>query len=212
MIERTNSQWLADLRTTGDRQNQALADLRAILVRGLTFTLADRWAAYDPRLTELAEEVAQETLLNVLAHLHTFEGRSRFTTWAQKIAVRAAATELRRHRWRDVPLPEPEAEADTPAAELPDPAPTPESQTERRDLARLVQTLLAEALTDKQHAALHALAVRGQSVEETARQLRLNPNALYKLIHDARARLKARLAAEGLSLAQLWSVFDPPHR
>ena len=36
--------------------------------------------------------------------IDTFEGRSQFTTWAYKIAVRVALNELRRRRWRDVSL------------------------------------------------------------------------------------------------------------
>lgn len=43
----------------------------------------------------------QETLLRVLDQLDTFEGRSLFTTWVHKIAIRIALTELRRKRWRD---------------------------------------------------------------------------------------------------------------
>ncbi|NIR25616.1 MAG: RNA polymerase sigma factor, partial [Gammaproteobacteria bacterium] len=45
-------------------------------------------------------------LLRALDHLHTFEGRSKFTTWVHKIAVRVALTELRRKRWEDVSLDE----------------------------------------------------------------------------------------------------------
>ncbi|NOH03849.1 MAG: hypothetical protein HND47_18735 [Chloroflexi bacterium] len=33
--------------------------------------------------------------------MDTFEGRSLFTTWVHKIAIRIALTELRRKRWRD---------------------------------------------------------------------------------------------------------------
>ncbi|MDH4136346.1 MAG: hypothetical protein OEW09_06480, partial [Anaerolineae bacterium] len=55
--------------------------------------------------------------VKILDGLDSFRGESRFTTWAQKIAVRVAFTELRRHRWRDVSLDEmtgsPEADPST---------------------------------------------------------------------------------------------------
>ena len=92
MIERTNQEWLAALRGPG--RDEALADLRALLVRGLGYALAGHPNVDDSAL----EDFAQDALLKILAGLDSFRGESRFTTWAQKIAVRVALTELRRHR------------------------------------------------------------------------------------------------------------------
>ena len=80
-----------------------LADLRVIVVAGLRLSLAGWVDTTGPEFEPLAEDFAQETLLKVLAHLDSFEGRSQFTTWVHKIAVRVALTELRR-RWKDVSL------------------------------------------------------------------------------------------------------------
>ena len=99
MLDRSNDDWLAALRGTPD--DEALLDLRNLLVRGLGFALADRLGA-DPEAS--IEDFAQESLLKILRSLDTFRGESQFTTWAQKIAVRVALTELRRRRWRDVSL------------------------------------------------------------------------------------------------------------
>jgi RNA polymerase sigma factor (sigma-70 family) len=98
MKDRTNQEWLDDLRGPG--RDDALADLRAFLVRGLGYSLANR-SDVDGALVE---DMAQEALLKILDSLDTFLGESRFTTWAQKIAVRVAFTELRRHHWRDLSL------------------------------------------------------------------------------------------------------------
>ena len=101
MPVRTNETWLADLRDNGQARELALEDLRAIIQKGLPFALS-RWLSPDqPQFNALVEEVTQETLLRVLDQLDTFEGRSQFTTWVHKIAVRIALTELRRKRWRD---------------------------------------------------------------------------------------------------------------
>jgi RNA polymerase sigma-70 factor (ECF subfamily) len=44
-------------------------------------------------------------------------------------------------------------------------------------------------------------------LEEAARRMGMNRNALYKLIHDARLRLKRRLEADGLTSQQVLSTF-----
>ena len=92
MKERTNQEWLADLQ--GPERDDALVDLRAFLVRGLRYALAGRSDGDDA----IIEDFVQDALLKILAALDTFRGESRFTTWAQKITVRVAYTELRRLR------------------------------------------------------------------------------------------------------------------
>ena len=101
---RTNAEWLANLGSPGPEREAALADLRAQVLAGLPRALSPFLSPADPRFEPLAEETAQETLLRVLDRLHTFEGRSQFTTWAHKIAIRVALTELRRQRWKDASL------------------------------------------------------------------------------------------------------------
>jgi len=209
MDKRTNEEWIADLRAGGERQAQALEDLRATILRGLPYAIAGRLAPNSPESEALVEEVAQETLMRVLEYLDTFEGRSQFTTWAHKIAVRAALTELRRVRWREVPLPEMEMneEGDASYRELPDHQPSPEDQIDRKDMMRRVNRLIMEELTEKQRKALMA-TMEGFPLEEAAQRLGMNRNALYKLMHDARLRLKKRLEKEGLTPQQVLSVFE----
>src|SRR5574341_812442 len=210
MTKRTNDEWLEDLRTEGDQQAQALEDLRAIILRGLPYAIAWRLDPNSPESEALAEEVVQETLMRVLEYMDTFEGRSQFTTWAHKIAVRAALTELRRRRWREVPLPEMEMneDADTSYRELPDNQAGPEDQVDRNDMLKRVNRIIMEELTEKQRKALMAVAMQGFPLEEAARRMGTNRNALYKMMHDARLRLKKRLEKEGFTLQQVLSVFE----
>ena len=139
--------------------------------------------------------------MRVLDNLDTFEGRSQFTTWAHKIAVRAALTELRHRRWREVPLPEMQMheESDTMEHELPDGQASPEEQVDRSDMLQRVNRILMEELTAKQRQALMAVGIQGYPLEEAAQRLGINRNALYKLMHDARVRLKKRLEEDGLT-------------
>ena len=63
------------------------------------------------------------------------------------------------------------------------------------------------AQTDKQRQALVA-KIQGMPLEEVARRMGSNRNALYKLIHDARQRLKERLLAEGLAAEEILAAFE----
>lgn len=213
MEKRTNEEWLAELRAGGEQQAMALQDLRAIILRGLPYAIAGRIAPNSPESEALAEEVVQETLLRVLDNLDSFEGRSQFTTWAHKIAVRAALTELRRARWREVPLPEMEMNDDMDMSyrELPDHAPSPEEQVGRMEMMKRLNRILMEEMTEKQRQALHAI-MEGFPMEEAAERMGMNRNAFYKLMHDARLRLKKRLEKEGLTPQQVLAIFEQAGR
>lgn len=210
MPTRTNEQWLSDLRTDGPRREAALEDLRAIILSGLPYALS-RWISpSDPQFEALAEEVTQETLLRTLDRLDTFEGRSQFTTWVHKIAIRIALSELRRKRWRDSSLDEMVDNEDAPAPPrlMEDSRAGPETAAERADMLARVRRIINEELTDRQRRALIALGVDGIPMEEAARRLQTNRNALYKLLHDARLRLKRRLYLEGLNAQDVLAAFE----
>ena len=213
MIERTNQEWLAALRGPG--RNGALTDLRALLVRGLGYALAGRPGVDDSAL----EDFVQDALLNILAGLDSFRGESRFTTWAQKIAVHVALTELRRHRWRDVSLDEMTGSPNTDPNNgvrmqvripdmLADPAAGPEQQAIQRMLLSTLHRIIATELTDRQRQALVAVRIHGVPLEEVARRMGTNRNALYKLLHDARQRLQKRMMAEELSPQEMLAAFE----
>jgi RNA polymerase sigma-70 factor (ECF subfamily) len=204
MAERTNEEWLAALR--GPERNEALADLRAFLVRGLRYALASYSNVSEANL----EDFAQEALLKVLKGLDSFRGESRFTTWAQKIAVRVAFTELRRRRWRDVSLDQlTEARgADFIPDSAVDPSTEPEKQAVQRQVLSTLRQLIDTELTDKQRQALVAVRIHGMPMEEVAHRMGTNRNALYKLLHDARQRLKNRLLTKGLTTQEVLAAFD----
>src|SRR5215211_6927846 len=117
--ERTNEQWLAELR--GPNPDEALADLYDLLVRGLRVGLGSYGGGVDAN----AEDFAQEALIKITGNLDSFRGESRFTTWAKKIAMNVALTELKRRRWRDVSLQELFARREGAGRGLSDPQPTP---------------------------------------------------------------------------------------
>jgi RNA polymerase sigma-70 factor (ECF subfamily) len=210
MSTRTNETWLTDLRSTGIPHEEALNDLRDVIQKGLPYALSRWLSSDDPLFQPLVEEVTQETLLRVLDQLDTFQGRSLFTTWVHKIAIRIALTELRRKRWRDASLDEltENEDAPPPPGLLADPQASPETSAERKDMLERVRRILQEELTPKQREALTLLGLQDIPMEEAAKKMKTNRNALYKLLHDARLRLKKRLSLEDLTPQDLLSAFE----
>jgi len=197
----SNEAWLAALQ--GGERDRAIQALRVVLVRGLRAVLAKRI----PGSTDaLAEDFAQEGLIKILDNLDTFRGESRFTTWAQKIAVRVALSELRRRRWQDVSLHQlggfeeagPTAPVDIASAEY-----GPDARTNLSLIAQTIQQVMAEVLTERQRTAVAAVMLHEMPLEEVARRMDTNRNALYKLLHDARMRMRKALQQRGISLDTL---------
>jgi RNA polymerase sigma-70 factor, ECF subfamily len=209
-MKRTNEEWLTSLHSFGPQREEALNDLHKIITAALPYALSKWISQNDPRFTPLAEEVAQETILKVSSHLGTFEGRSQFTTWVHTIAVRVALTELRRAKWKEVSLEEMIAgkEMDDEPQEIADQSPSTEVSIEKKEIMAMIHKMMMEDLTEKQRTALIAVALRGAPLEEVARRMGTERNTLYKLLHDARLKLKKSLAKQGLSPAEILTTFE----
>lgn len=216
MIERTNDQWLAELTGPPDEQAPAIEDLRARLQRGIYYYLSrersDLANLSNQELTQMAEDLAQDATLRVIENLDSFRGDSRFTTWATKIAVRVAISDLRRARYKDFSLDDLTADGDlmpgTASSVNGSAPPGPEDATERADVMTKISKALEEALTERQYQALTAVALQGVPLEIVAEQMGTNRNALYKLLHDARRKLRSHLEAQGLSTTYMLNLFQ----
>jgi RNA polymerase sigma-70 factor (ECF subfamily) len=202
MRKRTNEQWLADLR--GPDPGGALADLYDLLVRGLGAALG----GYGGGVQANFGDFAQEALIKITANLDSFRGESRFTTWAQKIAVNVALTELKRRRWRDVSLQELLDRRGTADRGLADAQLTPEQLALQSTVLQELRRIIDEELTERQREAVVAVLLEGMPISEVARRMGTTQNALYKLLHDARKKLKRQMEAAGLSAEEALAVFD----
>ena len=202
---RTNEEWLNDLR--GENKDEAIEDLRRLLRRGLIYALSSR---IKTDLEHQVEDFVQDAILRILEKLDTFRGESKFTTWAQKVAVRVAFTEMRRKRWKDISIEDllPEDSGDFTPLVLSDPSPDPDKRATQESLLKMVDQMLAEDLTERQRTALLAIMHGGMPLEEVAQRMDTNRNALYKLLHDARKQMRSRLIEKGLTPQEVLEVFE----
>ncbi len=187
--------WVEALSIPGPRQDLAMRRLHQLMlgatrhqVRRMRSSLA---GVGSERLEEIANQAADEAMMALLAKLHTFEGRSRFTTWAYKFAILQSATEVRRFAWvhREIELDD--------VAAVPERSPSPASYVEAADLASAVRGAIDVALTPHQRRITIALLVDDIPIDVLAQRLGTNRNALYKTVHDARTRIRAYLITSG---------------
>lgn len=193
--------WQQRLRGPGEEQGMAIKELRAILVRGLRISLANR---YGGRLQP--EDIVQVALMKILGALDSFEGKSRFTTWAMSIATRVGICELRRKHYQEVSLDSITSDASKFDLKY-DERESAEQGFQKRRLLDKLQQLIASELTQNQRVAIHGL-LEGLPIEVIAERTRSNRNAVYKLVHDARLRLRAGLENAGLSEFEVLSSID----
>lgn len=188
------------LRQSGPETDAAYSELRVFLVRGLQRALHGR-----PAALHLVEDFAQDSMLHITRNLSQFRGESRFTTWALAVAIRVAFNEMRRSRWRDVSL-DALMGADGFAKAITDASVNgPERSLARKEILETLDATLRD-LTLKQQQVLMA-ELRGVPQEELAIRMGMTRNALYKLGHDGRKRLKQKLLASGLSWDQIdWAL------
>ncbi|MFN7036987.1 MAG: RNA polymerase sigma factor [Bellilinea sp.] len=210
---RTNQEWLTDLRASREIQATAIQKLSEIIRKGLLSGLSGYLTSDSARIESLIEEVTQETILRVLKYLDTFEGRSQFTTWVYKIAIRLAFSELRKRRWKEVSLdqilePDEGENYSSSAGELVEPSFSPDVVTEQRDIIQFLWRTIHQGLTRHQREAFLAVILRGMPMEVAAEKMGMQRNALYKLLHDARKHLKQRLLEAGYSVEEIFSIFD----
>jgi len=155
----------------------------------------------------LLEDAVQDGLIRILDRLESFRGDSRFVTWAMTITVRGVWTELRRHRWKDVSLDGLLESRGDAVFDLVGERAESQPRVEQSALVARVHEAIQEDLTEKQRTALLA-ELEGMPQEEIARRMGSQRNALYKLVHDARKRLKRSLESDGYSATDVASAFD----
>ena len=185
--------WVSDLGAgAGPAHDAAVARLHELLVRAARFELRRRGAHAD--LEVLALDAANDALVAILAKLSTYRGQSRFTTWAYKFALLEAAVKARRRAWhgREVPL-----DDDAPSLVAHRGA-GPAQDAETAELLRAVQDAIATVLTSHQRAVLVAITLQDVPIDVLAERLSTTRGALYKTLHDARRKLRAQLALQGL--------------
>lgn len=146
------------------------------------------------RAQEDAKDVVQQTFQNAFVHLHSFEGKSSFSTWLTRIAINQALMFLRRRRAvHEVPVDEStDREGTSWHLEIPDSDPDPEESYLQREEAGI----LSEAMRQLRPGMRRAVELRELaelSIEETAQRMGLSVGAVKARLFHARRKLRQKL-------------------
>jgi RNA polymerase sigma-70 factor (ECF subfamily) len=196
-LDAESAEWLRVLAGSGPRREAALARLHEMLVRVARAEVrrrGPRLRITGPELEDVAFQAAADALLAVTGKLGQFRGESRFTTWACKFVIFEVSAKIGRHFWRHPTVP---LEAED-WERLPDRFGfDPARQAEWRDLAGAVRRAVDDELTARQRQVFVAIVLNGVPLDALVLELGSSRNAIYKVLFDARCKLRAALVAGG---------------
>ena len=211
---RTNEEWLRDLNASGETQEAAIMDLRDLLLRAILYFFSRNLNDFDGRnrdeILQRAEDGAQEALIAVMNHLSDFRGDSKFTTWAYKFAINIALMTSRRERWKNVSLDQFSQAGEGPSAEwmIRDESTGPDQSALQGEVGDSIRDVIEHDLTDKQRQILILMVFNDVPMDEVVRQFDTNRNAIYKMLHDARRKLKNSLQTRGFEVDDILALFS----
>jgi RNA polymerase sigma-70 factor, ECF subfamily len=209
---KTNDEWVRALRTHGIEQEDVLKELREKLLRGMRAYLADNTgyrsvSSSAKEASQIIEDCAQEALLTIREKLDTFRGESRFTTWATMVAIRVLLGELRRRRWKKIFIESPAIGYDLGSVEALETG-NPEMTLQQTEFWSMLKRIVEEDLTSRQRFVLIASAFQGMPLDMVAETLGSNRDNVYKVLYDARKKLKECFNKRGLTQEEILQIFE----
>ena len=196
-LDLESAQWLRDLTADETARGGATERLHSLLLRVSRAEASRRSATARQvraeEIDDLCTQAANDALMAVLAKLGSYRGAARFTTWACKFAIFETSVRLRRHAWRDKNV-EPD---ETIWNRIPDTRPQPLHRIENEQLVQALHRAIDERLTERQRSIFQSAAIDEVPIDVLAERLGTSRNAIYKTLHDARAKLRLALIDAG---------------
>lgn len=84
---------------------------------------------------------------------------------------------------------------------------TPDRSAMQGEVREIIQEIIERDLTDKQRRVLFMMVFNEVPMDEVVRRLDMNRNAVYKMLHDARRKLKSGLQARGFEVGETLALF-----
>ncbi|MFI2489205.1 sigma-70 family RNA polymerase sigma factor [Promicromonospora kroppenstedtii] len=196
-IAQDNQRWVLGLGATGSECEAACEELYSLLQRVARREVARRASSlrvYGPELDDIAHQAAADALMAIRRRLDTFRGESRFTTWACKFVIFDVATKVNRHFWRhhDVPYDHEDWSRMASRFEVP-----PGQEVEVAEFVDAISAAIKRCLTERQRTVFMATVINKVPMDVLAEELGSSRNALYKVLFDARKKLRTELVSGG---------------
>jgi RNA polymerase sigma-70 factor, ECF subfamily len=196
-LDAESAEWLSALGGGGSQREAALGRLHENLLRVAQRECrrrGPRLRITSPELEDLAYQATADALVAIIRKLGQFRGESRFTTWAYKFVILEVSDKIGRHFWQNPGVRLDAEDWDN----LPDRFGfEPAREAEWRDLLAALRRAVDTELTPRQREIFVAIVVDGVPLDALVVRLGSNRNAIYKMMFDARRKLRAALAANG---------------
>ncbi|WP_036324969.1 sigma-70 family RNA polymerase sigma factor [Microbispora sp. ATCC PTA-5024] len=195
--DRENRRWVSDLAAAGPVREAACRELYPLLLRIARHEARRRAPVLDldgPELEDIAHQATADALMAIGERLDRFRGEARFTTWASKFVIFDVATKMNRHFWRRHEVPYDQEDWSRIASRF---NVGPDDEAHVREFATAVSTAVEENLSERQRTVFVATVLNGMPMDLLADELGSTHNALYKVLFDARKKLRAALVASG---------------
>jgi RNA polymerase sigma-70 factor, ECF subfamily len=196
-VDSESAEWLGALASSGAQREAALGRLHEMLLRVAQRECrrrGPRLRVTGPELEDLAYQAAADALVAITRKLGQFRGESRFTTWAYRFVILEVSGKIGRHFWRNPGVPLDAEDWD----KLPDRFGfEPAQEAEWRDLLAALRRAVDTELSPRQRQVFIAIVVNAVPLDALVIELGSNRGAIYKVMFDARRKLRAALAANG---------------
>ncbi len=196
-LDPESAEWLRALGDAGPQREAALTRLHELLVRiarGEVARRGPRLRITGPELEDLAYQAAADALLAITGKIGQFRGESRFTTWACKFVIFEVSAKIGRHFWRHPGVPLDAEDWDRLPGRF---GFEPAQEAEWRDLLAALRRAVDTELTPRQRAVFVAIVLNDVPLDALVAELASSRNAIYKMLFDARRKLRSALAANG---------------
>ena len=196
-LDPESAEWLRALGDAGPQREAALTRLHELLVRIARGEVARhglRLRITGPELEDLAYQAAADALLAITGKIGQFRGESRFTTWACKFVIFEVSAKIGRHFWRHPGVPLDAEDWDRLPGRF---GFEPAQEAEWRDLLAALRRAVDTELTPRQRAVFVAIVLNDVPLDALVAELASSRNAIYKMLFDARRKLRSALAANG---------------
>ena len=196
-LDQESAEWLRALRRDDRVRDDAIARLHALLLRVSRAEVSRRHSLLPSQtpgdLEDLCVQATNDAVMAILAKLSTYRGDARFTTWACKFVIYETSSRLRRAAWRQrrVEL------DDTVWDRLPDAAPAALQRLESDQVMAALHRAVDEHLTERQRFIFQSVTMEDVPIDVLAERLGTSRGAIYKTLHDARAKLRRALIDAG---------------
>jgi len=192
MVVRSDSDWINLINSDRTLSNPVFAELYELMVSLLPVGVKDSRFEFCEQVDEQIKSAANLTLEYVSENLQKYDGSTPFLKWVLNIAVRQLLYELRVEKWK----------IDSKDEGFPQVPEEWHAILTENEFLQFTHNLFKQELSESQRIAIRSMVMFRMPKEEVMRLLLMERCDYFKMIHDARLRIKRRLQNDSVVVTE----------